>query len=81
MLFVDKRSCVLEKHSIAPTMDEEGFVKAFAEKVLDDTRLRHLREDVSRMCKSDRVSTFPGDFILTFPDNKDPNPFRWIERT
>ena len=41
-------------------MSEEAFVKEFVEKVEDSTKLRHLREDVSRMCKSDRVSTFPG---------------------
>ena len=35
-------------------------MKEFAEKVEDSTKLRHLREGVSRMCKSDRVSTFPG---------------------
>ena len=46
-------------------MDEEGFVKALAEKIIDDTRLRHLREDVSRMCKSDRMSTFPGSLFLS----------------
>lgn len=62
-------------------MDEEGFVKVFAEKIIDDTRLRHLREDVSRMCKSDRVSTFPGKLFLSMSNNKDRSLFRWIGRT
>lgn len=41
-------------------MAEEDFLQSICLPITDDTRLRELREDVSRMCRNDCPSFFPG---------------------
>ncbi|KAK8806834.1 hypothetical protein WA588_005634 [Blastocystis sp. NMH] len=41
-------------------MAEEDFLQSICIPITDDTRLRELREDVSRMCRNDCPSFFPG---------------------
>lgn len=41
-------------------MAEADFLESICDPISDDTRIRELREDVSRMCRNENVYNFPG---------------------
>lgn len=43
-------------------MSEADFLESICDEISDDTRVRELREDVSRMCRNDSIYKFPGIF-------------------
>ncbi len=45
-------------------MAEADFLESICDPISDDTRIRELREDVSRMCRNENVYSFPGKAVF-----------------
>ena len=44
-------------------MSNDDFAMRVSEKIRDNSMLRELRQDVSKMCRQDQFSSFPGTII------------------